>query len=339
MDPIYSVTCFTRALVSPGYTPEQDERWLDCVWGHYTSQKCAELAIFREILDDPDHGNYKVLYEEDIPRLDEEGESDHAWGDFDRELMRVVITIKDHGIPVMETRVCLMKTEPIPESHFENDYPEVFQPVDEEWEERIEDYYTNGPPSSWQVKLTNEQIRSRSMENYGNTIAMGITKPEQWIYSHQYGWVMKDSVDTYEFTTKYAEGIKLVGEKNLESECFRQFNRENREYLLSQNKTTKSDWIYITKYGWLLKAHIEEIHFKTKYAEEIAKFGAKTPEAKGEAAAMRRYEIERDISDENDWVYTSEYGWFKKEWATEEPTDKESDEIEHTTMFADWEQV
>ena len=78
--PIYSVTCFTRALVSPGYTPQTDERWLDCVWGHYTSQKCAELAIFRQILDDPDHGNYKVLYEEDIPRLDEEGESDHAWG-------------------------------------------------------------------------------------------------------------------------------------------------------------------------------------------------------------------------------------------------------------------
>ena len=277
MDPIYSVTCFTRALVSPGYTPEQDERWLDCVWGHYTSQKCAELAIFREILDDPDHGNYKVLYEEDIPRLDEEGESDHAWGDFDREVMRVVITIKDHGIPVMEMTACLVKCEPIPESHFENDYPEVFQPVDEEWEERIQEYYANGPPSSWQVKLTKEQIRSRSMENYGNTIAMGITKPEQWIYSHQYGWVMKEDIEDYDF-------------------------------------------------AW-------------KYAEEIAKFGAKTPEAKGEAAAMRRYEIERDISDENDWVYTSEYGWFKKEWATEEPTDKESDEIEHTTMFADWEQV
>lgn len=130
--PIYSVTCFTRALVSPGYTPQTDERWLDCLWGTYTSQKCAELAIFRQILQDPDHVNYQILYYEDIPRLDEEGETDHATGDYyDYEMMRVVITIKDHGIPVMETTVCLVKSEPIPDSIFESDYPEEFQEVDE----------------------------------------------------------------------------------------------------------------------------------------------------------------------------------------------------------------
>lgn len=314
---IYSVVCFTRALVSPGYTPEQDERWLDCVWGHYTSRKCAEFVIFREILEDPDHGNYKVLYEEDIPRLNEEGESDHAFGDFDRELMRVVITIKDHGISVMEITVCLMKTEPIPESHFENYYSEEFQPADEEWEKRIQDYYTNGPPSYWQVKLTKEQIRSRSMENYCNTIDMGITEPKEWIYSYQYGWAMKEAINAYEFRTKYAEGIKIVGEKNLESKCFRQFNRENREYLLRQNETTKSDWIYIVKYGWMPKKQIETAQFELKYAEEIKKHGAKTPEAKGQAAGMYRYEIERGISDEKDWIFTTDYGWFKKDWATE----------------------
>lgn len=328
MAPTYIVTCFTRALVSPGYTPEQDVRWLDCVWGTYTSQKCAELAVFRQILQDPDHGNYKVLYEEDIPRFDEEGESDFAFGDYDREIMRVVITVKDHGIPVMEITVCIVKSKPIPESDFVLDHPEEFLPVDEEWEKRIEDYYTNGPPSNWDVKLTKHQIRNRSMESYGNTIEMGDTNPEQWIYSHQYGWMMKQTIEEYEYTKKYATEIKILGEKILESGA-RDFNVENREYLLQQNETTESDWIYITKYGWLLKAHIEEIHFKTKYAEEIAKFGAKTPEAKGEAAAMRRYEIERDISDENDWVYTSEYGWFKKEWATEAITDQEWKDWEH----------
>lgn len=257
--PIYSVTCFTRALVSPGYTPQTDERWLDCVWGHYTSQKCAEIAIFRQILDDPDHGNYKVLYEEDIPRLDEEGESEYAWGDSDYEVMRVVVTIKDHGIPVMEVTSCVVKCEPIPESYFELEYPEEFQPVDEEWEQRIDDYYRNGPPSSWEVKLTKEQIRNRSMESYGNTIAMGITTPEQWIYSHQYGWIEKEMIEDYDFARKYAE--------------------------------------------------------------KIHKYGAKTQEAKGEAASIHIYEVARNISHERDWVFTTQYGWFKKEWATEEPED------------------
>ena len=308
----YIVTCFTRSLVSPGYTPEQDERWLDCLWGSYTSQKCAELAIFRQILENPDNGNYKVLYEEDIERFDEDGETAHVWGDYDHEVMRVIITIKDHGIPVMEITVCLVKSEPIPESDFVLDHPEEFLPVDEEWEKRIEDYYTNGPPSNWDVKLTKQQIRNRSMESYGNTIEMGDTKPEQWVYSHHYGWMMKQTIEEYEYTKKYATEIKILGEKILES------NLENHEYPPLLDKTTENDWIYTTKYGWMLKAQIESAEFRTKYAQEIAKFGAKTPEAKGEAAAMRRYEIERDISDKNDWVYTSEYGWFKKEWVTEE---------------------
>ena len=131
---IYSVTCYTRALVTPGYTPETDDRWLDCVWGTYKSQKCAELAIFNEIISDPDFGNYKVLYEEDIIRYGEEGESDFAFGYYDYETMRVIITVKDHGIPVMEITVCLIKSEPIPEAEFKNDYLEEFLPVDEEWE-------------------------------------------------------------------------------------------------------------------------------------------------------------------------------------------------------------
>ena len=312
----YIVTCFTHALVSPGYTPEQDDRWLDCLWGTYTSQKCAELAIFRQILGDSDHGNYKVLYEEDIERFDEEGETDHVWGDYDRELMRVIITVKDHGVPVMEIAVSLVKSEPIPESDFVLDHPEEFLPVDEEWEKRVEDYYTNGPPSNWDVKLTKQQIHNRSMESYGNTIEMGDTKPEQWVYSHHYGWMMKQTIEEYEYIKKHAEGIKIVGEKFLESSA-KEFNREHRTYLLQQNDTIEDDWIYIRKYGWILKAHIEETEFKTKYAQEIAKFGAKTPEAKGEAAAMRSYEIENRISDEKDWFHTMDYGWFKKEWATE----------------------
>ena len=115
--PTFVVTCFTRALVSPGYTPEQDDRWLDCLWGTYTSQKCAELSIFNEIINDPDFGNYKILYEEDIPVCDEEeGESAHACGGYDHEIMRFVITVKDHGIPVMEIAVSLVKSEPVPES-------------------------------------------------------------------------------------------------------------------------------------------------------------------------------------------------------------------------------
>ena len=329
MTSTYIVTCFTRALVSPGYTPEQDDRWLDCLWGTYTSQKCAELAIFNEIINDPDFGNYKILYEEDIPVCDEEeGESAHACGGYDHEIMRFVITVKDHGIPVMEIAVSLVKSEPVPESVFELDYPEEFQPVDEEWEKRIEDYYTNGPPKSWNVKLTKQQIRNRSMESYGNTIEMGDTQPEQWVYSHHYGWMMKQTIEEYEYTKKHAEGIKIIGEKILKSGD-REFNREHREYLLQQNWTTIDDWIYTTKYGWITKDQIEGTEFTTKYAGEIDRLGAKTPEAKSEAAAMRKYEIERDISDEKDWIFTS-YGWFKKEWATETITDQE---------WKDWEQV
>ena len=129
---IYSVTCFTRALVSPGYTPEADDRWLDCHWGTYTSQKCAELAIFREFLKDPNYDNYKIFYEEDIPRQ-KEGKTKYATGDYyDYETLRVVVTIKDHGIPVMETTACIIESVVIPQSNFEKDYPEEFQQVEQE---------------------------------------------------------------------------------------------------------------------------------------------------------------------------------------------------------------
>lgn len=260
--PIYSVTCFTRALVSPGYTRQTDYRWLECLWGTYTSYKCAELTGLRDILDDPDYGNYKILYDEDIPRLDEYGESDYAcgngdkgipdyaWSESQREVMRVVITIKDHGIPVMETTVCIVKSVSIPESEIKLKYPEEF---DEEWE----------------VKLTKQQIRSRSMESHDNTIAMGI----------------------------------------IDAECV-------------LTRTPLAVW---------MKETIEDYDFAIKYAEQIHKYGSKTSEAKGEAAATYKYELARDISNERDWVFTTQYGWFKKDWATEETA---RDRRFH--MFADW---
>ena len=153
--------------------------------------------------------------------------------------MRFVITVKDHGIPVMEIAVSLVKSEPVPESVYELDYPEEFQPVDEEWEKRIEDYYTNGPPSNWDVKLTKQQIRYRSMESYGNTIAMGDTKPEQWIYSYQYGWMMKQTIEEYEYTKKYPTEIKIIGEKILESGA-REFNEKTANIYCSRTRQPKT---------------------------------------------------------------------------------------------------
>jgi hypothetical protein len=192
---IYTVACFTRALVSPGYTPEQDDRWLDCLWGTYTSQKSAELTIFRDILEFPDHRNYKILYDEDISRIDEECGSDYAWNDYDREIMRAVITIKDHGIPVMEIATCLVKSEIIPESFFydeEYEYPEEFQ------------------------------------------------------------------------------------------------SATDRE-------------------------------FQKKYAKEIKKYGSKTEEVRAEAVMARKYELRQNISQVEDWIFTTNYGWFLKSWATLPP--------------------
>jgi hypothetical protein len=71
-------------------------------------------------------------------------------------------------------------------------------------------------------------------------------------------------------------------------------------------------------YAELLKATIEDYDFAIKYAKQIHKYGSKTSEAKGEAAATYKYELAREISNEKDWVFTTQYGWFKKDWATEE---------------------
>ena len=282
VSPTYIVSCFTRALVSPGYTPETDDRWLDCLWGTYTSQKCAELAIFNEIINDPDFGNYKILYEEDIEQFNEDGETEHVWGDYDREIMRFVITVKDHGIPVMEIAVSLVKSEPIPESEYERDYPEEFKPsVESEWEKRIEDYFKNGPPKN--SCKTPELFKMASIQMHDKMIDDGCSNHDDWIWHNDYGWVEKNEITDYEFE----------------------------------------------------KAH----------PEEIKKFGGKTTEERSEAYSLHDYELSQRISTRDDWIFSNNYGWFKKEWAfqPEEETEQETEEednqwekIENTSMFADW---
>lgn len=276
----YIVNCFTRALVSPGYTPETDDRWLDCLWGTYTSQKCAELAIFNEIINDPDFGNYKILYEEDIPVCDEEeGESAHTCGGYDHEIMRFVITVKDHGIPVMEIAVSLVKSEPITESVFELDYPEEFQTsVESEWEKRIEDYFKNGPlKKSWK---TPELFKMGSIPLHDDSINGGYSTPDDWIWHNDYGWFEKVEITDYEFE----------------------------------------------------KAH----------PEQMKKYGGKTTEERSKARSLRNYELSRRISTMDDWIFSKNYGWFKKEWAFQSEVEPEEEEdnlwekIENTQLFADW---
>lgn len=333
---VFSVVCFSHAF--PECTPETaHQHRFDSLWGTYSSQKCAELAVFHEVLDDPDYINYRILYDEDIPR-EEYGNSDYACGGAsgysrEREVMRVVITIKDRGIPVMETNVCIVKTNIISDAIYEKEFPEYFHPVDEEWEERIEDYYTNGPPSSWVVKQTKEEVRIC----HDTLIEKGISTPEDWIFSHKYGWVLKEGIEYYEEFGGPLDRISLepIDEKweervedyytNGHASCLEVkqtkeeiFIRSIESYnnIIENGIFNPEDWIYSHQYGWVMKETIEDYEFTKIFSEEIAKFGAKTPEAIAEASMMREYELARYISHESDWICT-EYGWLKKEWVTD----------------------
>lgn len=103
---VYSVITTSHALCNPGYDAT-DERWLEGLWGVYRTDKAAENAVFTQIIEDCP--NYRILYEDDIPR-DEFGDTEYASCQ-DREIMRFEIISKDHGIPVIKSIVSIARCE------------------------------------------------------------------------------------------------------------------------------------------------------------------------------------------------------------------------------------
>jgi len=103
---VYSVITLSHALCNPGYDTN-DERWLEGLWGIYKTEKAAKNFVFKQIIEDC--SNYKILYENDIPR-DEFGDTEYASCE-DREVMRFEIISKDHGIPVIKSIISIARCE------------------------------------------------------------------------------------------------------------------------------------------------------------------------------------------------------------------------------------
>lgn len=104
-DTLYTVTTYSHALCNPGYN-QSDPRWLEGLWGIYSSETKAEDAVFSQILNKC--SNYRVLSYDDIQR-DEFGDTQYASYE-SREIMRFEITHKDHGIPVIRSVVSVAQS-------------------------------------------------------------------------------------------------------------------------------------------------------------------------------------------------------------------------------------
>lgn len=105
VDTVYIVTTYSHALCNPGYN-QSDPRWLEGLWGIYSSETKAEDAVFSQILNKC--SNYKVLSYDDIER-DEFGDTQYASYE-SHEVMRFEITHKDHGIPVIRSVVSVAQS-------------------------------------------------------------------------------------------------------------------------------------------------------------------------------------------------------------------------------------
>ena len=102
---VFTVTTYSHALCNPGYN-ETDARWLEGLWGVYSSESDAENDIFTQILNKC--GNYTILYYDDIKR-DEFGDTKYASYN-SHEKMRFEIIHKDHNIPVIKSVVSIAET-------------------------------------------------------------------------------------------------------------------------------------------------------------------------------------------------------------------------------------
>lgn len=139
---VYSVITLSHALCNPGYDAN-DERWLEGLWGIYKTEKAAENSVLTKIIEDC--RNYKILYEDDIPR-DEFGDTEYASCQ-DREVMRFEIISKDLGIPVIKSIISIAKCEIEEDKEEEKDTEEE---EDKEWATTMsENEYYSSMFSDW----------------------------------------------------------------------------------------------------------------------------------------------------------------------------------------------
>ena len=128
-DTVYTVTTYSHALCNPGYN-ESDPRWLEGLWGVYSSESDAENAVFSQILNE--FGNYMIFNYDDISR-DEFGDTQYASYE-SHERMRFEITHKDHGIPVIKSVVSIAESRIIGKEQNESTFEE---------KEESEHYYSD----------------------------------------------------------------------------------------------------------------------------------------------------------------------------------------------------
>lgn len=165
---VYTVTAFSQAIV-PKY--RQDERWLEGLWGVYTSQKAAEKTVFNDIIAE-DVRNYKILYENDINVNDSEAGKYCACGD---EIMRFKITYNDTGGWVIKSVVSIARC------NVETTEEETEEEIPEETWKALKKYGAKTP----EAKAEAAALRGYELERH-------ISDEEDWIFIDEYGWFKKE---------------------------------------------------------------------------------------------------------------------------------------------------